>query len=58
MRGSGNSKPPKQNPFETFSRESMYWLGYIIADGNITATRLNATLVLFSKDREILEKYN
>ena len=58
MRGSGNSKPQKLNPFLSFSSEAMYWLGYIIADGTIVSTKRNHTLVLFSKDFTILKKFN
>lgn len=58
MRGSGNSKPPRINPFLNFSPEAMYWLGYIIADGTITINSRQHTLVLFSTHREILEKFN
>lgn len=58
MRGSGNSKPQKINPFVNLTSETLYWLGYICADGNIINTKRNSTLVLYSKNIEILEKYN
>ncbi len=46
------------NPF-TDSEESMYWLGYICADGNIQYNvnyRVYAVR-LFSKDKEIIDKF-
>lgn len=58
QRGSGNSKPQKLNPFLNISKEGLYWLGYIMADGTINYGKGNYTLVLYSKDKEILEKYN
>lgn len=58
MRGSGNSKPQKVNPFIDFSPESLYWLGYIMADGTINMTKRNYTLVLFSTNIKILQKFN
>lgn len=58
MRGSGNSKPPRINPFLSFSPEAMYWLGYIMADATLIINSRQNTLVLFSTHRETLEKFN
>ena len=58
LRGSGKSKPPKSNPFLNISKEGLYWLGYIMADGTIIYNNRQYSLVLYSKNKEILEKYN
>lgn len=56
-RGSGAFKL-KENPLSSFSREALYWLGYLAADGTINIENRAYAFVLYCKDKVILEKYN
>lgn len=50
--------PKSRNPFLTPSCEGNYLLGYILGDGSIAdLDRRNPRLVIVSKDKEILEKF-
>lgn len=47
----------KENPFSDLEKEEVrYWLGYLIADGNVSNER-NRINISSSKDKEHLEKY-
>lgn len=46
-------------PFNLNEKESQYWLGYLCADGNVNYNKIsrNYTVSLFSKDKEIIDKF-
>lgn len=45
------------NPFECMSPEAKYWIGYIFADGHIVYDDRHYSISLFSKDLDIMEKF-
>ena len=45
------------NPFESLSSEAKYWIGYIFADGHLTYRSRHYSISLFSKNEEILRKF-
>lgn len=60
LRGSGNSKFKRKNPFTEPSILRDYWLGYLMADGTIQVNPHNRAyrIVLYSKEIERLESFN
>lgn len=47
-----------ENVFETFTEDSIYWLGYLWADGYIQNTDKNHTIDLETIDKEHAEKFS
>jgi len=45
------------NPFECMSSEAKYWIGYIFADGHIVYSNRHYSISLFSKDLDIMKKF-
>lgn len=45
------------NPFECLSPEAKYWIGYIFADGHLVYRPRHYSISLFSKNEEILRKF-
>lgn len=60
LRGSGNSKFKRKNPFIEPSTIRNYWLGYLMADGTVQINPSNRSyrIVLYSKEIERLESFN
>ena len=59
MRNVENYIKNKENPFECYSPEAKYWIGYIFADGHLSydEKRRSYSISLFSKNEEILRKF-
>ena len=57
MRNLENYIKNRENPFECMSSEAKYWLGYIFADGHLVYNSRQYSISLFSKDRNIMEKF-
>jgi hypothetical protein len=56
-RGSGKKSTIDPKLFTVGDKNSEYWIGYIIADGNISCIKRSNRLALFSTDLEIKDKY-
>lgn len=57
MRNLENYIKNRENPFECMSSEAKYWLGYIFADGHLAYNGRQYSISLFSKDRDIMERF-
>lgn len=45
------------NPFISMSPEAKYWIGYIFADGHLVFNDRNYSISLFSKNEDIMHKF-
>lgn len=57
MRNTKNYIKNWNNPFLKMDSESRYWLGYIFADGHIVYDKRRYNVSLFSKNLEIMQKF-
>lgn len=57
MKNTNNYIKNRENPFQCMSPEAKYWIGYIFADGHLVYTNRQYSISLFSKDHQILRKF-
>ena len=57
MRNLDNYIKNKENPFEKMDAEARYWIGYILADGHLVYNNRQYSISLFSKNEEIMRKF-